>query len=214
MRKRILCYGDSNTWGHMPGTPGIRFPEEERWTCLMQQKLGGGFHILEAGLNGRTTTCDDPYDPELNGIRALPGWLRSTAPLDLVVLMLGTNDLKFQNAWSAARGVSTIIRAIRMHADCFRDGKAQVLMVSPIHVTDAPSLVMSDPDSMFSRPESLKFAKFYRAFAEDMGVPFFDAATVAEPSPLDGIHLDAAGHAALAEALSKEVAALFPDANP
>lgn len=211
MKKQILCYGDSNTWGHTPGTPGIRYSEEARWTGILQRRLGSSFHILEAGLCGRTTTCDDPYDPELNGIRYLPGWLRSTAPLDLVVLMLGTNDLKFRNAWSAARGVATMIRAIRMHADCFRDGRPQVLLVSPIHVTDAPSPVMSDPDSLFSRPESLKFSSYYRGFAEDMGVPFLDAASVAEPSPLDGIHLDAAGHAALAAALADKITALFTD---
>ena len=210
MKRYILCYGDSNTWGHIPGTCGTRFAEDKRWTGVLQQMLGTEYRILEAGLCGRTTTCDDPFDADLNGIRYLPACLRSAGPLDLVVLMLGTNDLKFQNAWSAARGAATIIRSIRMHADCFRGGNPQVLLVSPVHVTDAPSPVMSDPDSLFSRPESLKFARFYRGFAEDLGIPFFDAASVAEPSPLDGIHMDAVGHAALGAALADEILKIFP----
>src|SRR6056297_2207238 len=91
--KRILCYGDSNTWGYVPLT-GERYDETVRWTMLLQEKLGGDYKIIEEGLNGRTTVLDDPLEPGRNGLTYLGPCVQSQSPLDLVVLMLGTNDLK------------------------------------------------------------------------------------------------------------------------
>ena len=91
---QILCFGDSNTWGYVPLTVD-RYPESVRWTGVMAQALGAGFRIIEEGQNGRTTVWDDPLEGDnKNGLRYLPACLESHHPLDLVIIMLGTNDLK------------------------------------------------------------------------------------------------------------------------
>jgi lysophospholipase L1-like esterase len=90
--KTILCYGDSNTWGYAPGT-GKRYLRHERWTGVLQQLLGSNAVVIEEGLNGRTTTLDDPTKPFRNGKDYLIPCLDSHAPLDLVVLMLGTEHV-------------------------------------------------------------------------------------------------------------------------
>ncbi|MGA2640810.1 MAG: GDSL-type esterase/lipase family protein, partial [Spirochaetia bacterium] len=91
--REILCFGDSNTWGYDPVTQG-RFPGDVRWTGVLQAALGPGFRVIEEGLNGRTTVWEDPVEGDKMGKRHLPPCLESQAPLDLVVLMLGTNDTK------------------------------------------------------------------------------------------------------------------------
>jgi len=95
--KSIMCFGDSLTWGWIPvleGSPTHRYPYEERWTGAMASALGDGYNIIEEGLSARTTSADDPNDPRLNGSDYLPSALASHLPLDLVILMLGTNDTK------------------------------------------------------------------------------------------------------------------------
>ena len=95
---RILCYGDSNTWGtygHWKdvGKRALRFAPEDRWPCVMQQELGDGFEVIEEGLGGRTAFADHVDGPWKNGLHTLPTILHSHKPLDLVAIMLGTNDL-------------------------------------------------------------------------------------------------------------------------
>ena len=95
--KHVLCYGDSNTWGFTPVT-GKRYDEHTRWTGLLQDLLGDAWRVHEAGLNARTSIYDDPFKPYLNGRDMIRGILVSEKPLDVVVLSLGTNDLKFVDA--------------------------------------------------------------------------------------------------------------------
>ncbi len=91
--KTILCYGDSNTWGYIPATAG-RYPPDVRWPGVMRKLLGEKYNVIEEGLNGRTTVWEDPYKPGRNGLELLIPILDSHNPIDLVVVMLGTNDLK------------------------------------------------------------------------------------------------------------------------
>ena len=91
--KTVLCYGDSNTWGFDPATR-TRFPPHVRWTGVLGQRLGDGYQVIEEGLNGRTTRWDDPIEPDRNGLAYLRPCVESHQPLDLIVIMLGTNDLK------------------------------------------------------------------------------------------------------------------------
>lgn len=96
MKKRIVCFGDSNTWGYIPIT-GERYDESIRWPARLQEKLGyQDYTVVEEGLTGRTTVFDDPFDPELNGLKTMPAVLRSAAPIDVLVFMLGTNDFPVQ----------------------------------------------------------------------------------------------------------------------
>ncbi|KAB2864075.1 MAG: hydrolase, partial [Bauldia sp.] len=96
----IVCYGDSNTWGAKPMPGRIvpqRFSAAERWPGVLRQKLGAGFTVIEEGLNGRTTCLDDPVEgAHKNGLRFLPVVLETHAPFDLLVIKLGTNDLKYR----------------------------------------------------------------------------------------------------------------------
>lgn len=210
--KNILCFGDSNTWGYTPGT-GVRFDLDTRWTGVMQSALGAGYRVLEDGQNARTSVYEDPWSPWRLGAAALPMALVAQKPLDLLVLMMGTNDLKFTDAFGAAKGAERLIdlaRAVQARkesSEVFPNG-FKVLLVSPIQlhpsVADDPYGTLRD-----GYAESKKFAFYYRHVAQAQGAAFFDAATVAEPSPVDGVHMDAASHRALGEALAQEVRKLI-----
>ncbi|MBQ9959278.1 MAG: acylhydrolase, partial [Oscillospiraceae bacterium] len=93
MEKRILCYGDSNTWGYIGGV-GERFGRDVRWTGRLQTLLGSDYTVIEEGLNSRTTVWDDPVEMHKNGYTYLMPCLQTHRPLDLVIIMLGTNDLE------------------------------------------------------------------------------------------------------------------------
>ena len=210
--KNILCFGDSNTWGYTPGT-GVRFDLDTRWTGVMQSALGAGYRVLEDGQNARTSVYEDPWSPWRLGAAALPMALVAQKPLDLLVLMMGTNDLKFTDAFGAAKGAERLIdlarsvQARKESSEVFPNG-FKVLLVSPIQLH--PSVV-DDPYGTLrdGYAESKKFAFYYRHVAQAQNAAFFDAATVAEPSPVDGVHMDAASHRALGEALAQEVRKLI-----
>ena len=113
--RTILCFGDSNTWGDPPGGNG-RFAWHERWTGILQDSLGNGFRVIEEGLCGRTTCFDDPFSPNRNGLAYLTVALETHCPLDLLIIMLGTNDLKANfnlSAFDISRGAASLLVAAR-----------------------------------------------------------------------------------------------------
>ncbi|MGN0802904.1 MAG: SGNH/GDSL hydrolase family protein [Candidatus Faecivicinus sp.] len=206
--KNVLCFGDSNTWGFTPGT-GVRYAPDQRWTGVMQSALGRDYRVLEDGLNARTTVYEDPWSPWRVGKEALPIALVAQKPLDLLVLMLGTNDLKFTDAFGAAKGAETLIGVAQMvqarkeSSPVFPNG-LKVLLVSPILIDPA---VANDPYGTLRNgaEESRSFARYFRFAAEKKGAAFFDAATVARPSTVDGIHMEPESHRALGLALAEQV---------
>ena len=205
--KRILCYGDSNTWGYRPGV-GTRLEENRRWTGLLGREPG--LTVVEAGLSGRTTVWDDPFSRFLNGGKELVPQLLMAAPLDLVILELGTNDLNCgHSAYEAARGVRALIEEIGRWHECFRDGRCQVLLLAPPQIS--ASAVSLSPMLIGGRGyrESLQFSAYYQAMAEKTGAAFLDIAMYAQPSAEDGIHLDAVGHRNLARAVAEKVREIF-----
>lgn len=199
----ILCYGDSNTWGYIPGT-GKRYSCERRWPCILQQLLGRAFNVIEAGLNGRTTVFDDPGKAGRNGLVGLGPALESCPSLDWVILMLGTNDLKYHLGVSAvdtARGVGRLVEEIELRSEVLKQKMTQVLIVSPPGI-DTSSL---SPDPLFKGAAG-KLREFPRLFAEVANIKachFLDSARFVKPSPIDGVHLDAEGHAQLAAAMAR-----------
>lgn len=206
--KTIVCFGDSNTWGSDPAT-GDRFVPDRRWTGVLQSRLGAGFRVIEEGLNGRMTTVDDPIYPGKNGADYLPPCLESHKPLDLVTIMLGTNDLKAR----LGRSASDIAESAAFLADMARrsgagpdGGIPKVLLISPPPVT-----TLSDLAEMFTgaREKSLRFAEHYRVFATWSGAEFFDAGSVVASSDLDGIHWEGSAHAAFGAALAAVVERLL-----
>jgi len=132
--KTILCFGDSNTWGYDP-EGGERLPYEQRWPTVMQRELGGGFLVIPEGLNGRTTVFEDPFMPDRCGAAALPMLLDTHAPLDLVVIMLGTNDVKRYFSVSSAqiaRGMERLVSLVRVSEAGVNEAAPPVLVVSPV----------------------------------------------------------------------------------
>ncbi len=117
-KRSILCFGDSLTWGWIPvkeSAPTLRYPYEQRWTGAMAAKLGDGYRIIEEGLSARTTSLDDPNDPRLNGSAYLPAALASHLPLDLVIIMLGTNDTKsyfHRTPYEIANGMGKLVSQV------------------------------------------------------------------------------------------------------
>lgn len=194
--KTVLCYGDSNTWGYDPGTKA-RFAHDVRWTGVLAENLGTDFRVVEEGLNGRTTVWDDPIEGDKNGATYLPPCLASHNPIDAVVLMLGTNDLKARFGLPAsdiARGAGRLCDIIH---DCAAgpDGhRPHTLLMAP-----PPLARLTEFAEMFEggTEKALQFHDQYKAVAEEKGVMLLDVGTVIKSSDLDGIHFDADAHHSL-----------------
>lgn len=194
--KTILCYGDSLTFGASPVSGGPRHAYEDRWPTALERGLGGKARTIAEGLGGRTTVFDDWYtDADRNGSRILPTLLRSHQPLDMVIIMLGTNDLKpylGRTAQEAANGMRRLVQVVRAHAAAENLDVPEVVLVSPPALCDSPN---SDMMEHFGRHDAIAqsklFAKWYAQRAKEVGAHFFDAGTVAKADPRDGVHLDA-----------------------
>jgi lysophospholipase L1-like esterase len=201
--KNILAFGDSLTWGFIAGT-WERHPFDTRWPNVLAAGLVGKARVIEEGHNGRTTVFDDPTTgDDRNGARILPVLLSTHQPLDLVIIMLGTNDIKFANrcrAFDASMGMGRLVQIVQTFPYQAWAPKPQVLVVAP------PALVPTD-DEWFNDlwghaiEESKLFAKHFARVAEEMGVHFFDAGSVAKADKTDGGHLDATNTKAIGTAL-------------
>ena len=205
--KTVLCYGDSLTWGYSAENLA-RHPLADRWPSVLQAALAGAVTVIPEGLNGRTTAFDDHLaDADRNGARLLPTILATHTPLDLVIIMLGANDMKpfiSGYAYGSKAGVERLVEIITHHAYAFDASPPKVLIVSPPPLSET-----ANPDfaAMFDggAAESRKLAACYREVADLYGCGFFDAGTVAQTTPLDGVHLDAANTRAIGTALAPVV---------
>ena len=197
--KSILCFGDSNTYGVNPENNG-RFDRTERWTGRLQSLLGPDYYVIEEGYKGRTTCFADDSDPFRSGIKVLDLIMKTHSPLDLVIVMLGTNDFKTQfnmTAKVSAHALKKIVEKIKSYG-------AQVLIVSPIMLgADIENSNFWELDR-HSAEEIQKTPDFYSRVASLTGSAFFDASTVASTGS-DSLHMNAQGHKALAAALYEQV---------
>ncbi len=206
--KTILCYGDSNTWGSNP-EDGSRYDAHTRWPGLMRDYLGDDYFVIEEGLCGRTTVWDDPLDDGRNGRTYLFPCLETHKPLDLVILMLGTNDMKVHiNATpeDIASGVEILVDIIQ--ASCCGDlEKApRIILVAPPRTGKLKEYAFSFAGA---RKKSKHFASFYQQVADLHGCDFLDAGNLIESSAVDGIHFEADSHAILGKELGKMVLGIF-----
>ena len=226
--KTVLCYGDSNTWGYDPR--GGRYDYTIRWptvmAALLNQRSGTGaaccagginpgmpgstdpaYWVVEEGLNGRTTCLEDPIEGDRNGLRQLIPVLRSHRPFDLVIVLLGVNDLKHRfnpSPYEISQGAQLVAKAA-LSSECGPgDGQPKVLLVCP------PPIVKSDKFAQLFASDAVdisrKLAPYYKACAKECGAAFFDTGTVISAcSPVDGIHWEADDHRRLAEAMAGQV---------
>jgi len=201
--KHVLCFGDSNTWGYIPGTEGERFSFEERFPGILQGRLGAGIRVHEEGLNGRMTGWDDPHTPDRNALKQIEAVLETHRPLDMIVVMLGTNDLKrFMGleAVDCALALDVLIERIEAARCGSSGGRPALLVVSPPHVVETPTPFGRKFDGAI--PKSHAFAAAYAEIAAQRNCLFLDAAPVARTSARDGIHLEKEAHRQLAEAVA------------
>lgn len=197
----VLCFGDSNTWGYIPET-GVRLPRAARWPGLVAAALGEKWHVIEEGLNGRTATVESPIAPGRSGIDYLVPCLHSHAPLDVVVLALGTNDLNERYAPSAADVAAAVARLatiVLRSPEAGRDGRApSIVLLCPPPLGHAAGAHVS--------AKSSSLAGFLAEQAKALGCVFVDLGGVTKYSELDGIHhLDAGGHLAVAAAAGSAI---------
>lgn len=208
MKKRILCFGDSNTWGYDPR--GGRYDEETRWPMRLQRLLGDGYAVVEEGFNGRTCVYDDPIEGGYkSGAAYLPPCLMSHSPLDLVILMLGTNDTKRRfglTPMTIGEGMMQLIRLSRLYAVDAQGNPSKVLVVAPPPILD--NLMRSRHAECFGEQAiavSKGLAAEYARIAKLLRCEFFDAASWAEVSTIDAVHLTKEGHLGLADGLSRKI---------
>ena len=204
--KTILAFGDSLTYGANPIPGGPRHAYEDRWPTALERGLGGAARVIAEGLGGRTTVHDDHFDAaDRNGARILPTLLASHSPLDLVIIMLGTNDLKpfhGRTAQEAANGVRRLVQIVRGHYQKPGDVVPRIILVSPPHIiqSDHPEMIPHFGGRAVMA-ESQELARWYKLRADEYGCAFFDASTVAKADPADGVHLDAENTRAIGEGL-------------
>ena len=215
-QRSILCFGDSLTWGWIPvedGSPTLRYPFGQRWTGVMAAALGEDCHIIEEGLSARTTSADDPNDPRLNGSQYLPSAIASHLPLDLVIIMLGTNDTKpFFNRtpYDIAYGMSKLVGQVQTSA-----GGVGTPYPAPKCLVIAPPPLTRIPHPFFQgmfgggHEKTAELAGQYKAMADFAKIDFLDAGKVITTDGCDGIHFTVQNNLDLDKAVAAKVQEIF-----
>lgn len=212
MKKHIVCLGDSNTHGYCAdpndcADHGDRFNEDERWTCLLQKHLGSDYLVLEEGLSGRTTVFDDPLHESMAALDVIYSVLMSHERVDLLIVMLGTNDVKERlgmNPSCIAIGLERLLLKA-MSVPAWRNNTPNILVVCPPHIGDG---LWDEPMGKGCPEKSKVLARYYKPKCDALGVHFLDAEGIAEFNKVDFMHLTRKGHENLAKALSELVPGL------
>lgn len=219
MRKHIVCLGDSNTHGYCADPADCadgalqRFNEDERWTRLLQKALGETYLVVEEGLSGRTTVFHDPLYEGLAALDYLYPCLKSHEPVALLVLMLGTNDVKERlgaNAYAIGLGMRRLVRKAKT-VDCWGPGGApNLLVVAPPPIgPEVESSPVAGEMGAGAVEKSRRVPALLRSVAAETGCHFLDAGAC-EFNRVDFMHLTRRGHAQLAGLLAELVPTLLP----
>ena len=208
--KTILCFGDSNTWGFPPDC-GARYDRQTRWPGVLQQHLGEDYHVIEEGLPGRNTVWDDPVEGGKNGLKQLLPLIHSHMPLDLLIIMLGTNDFKnrfsvspLDISWSIGR----LVKAARDSGHPLLGEAPEVLVLCPPPLADLSSSPFAGI-MVGAEEKSRQLAAVLGAFCEDNQIRMFDAGSVVKTSPVDGVHWEPEEHRKLGIAVAEQVQAIL-----
>jgi lysophospholipase L1-like esterase len=208
MVTNVLCYGDSNTYGYIPGSGG-RYTRDVRYPGRLQMLLGDDYNVIEEGCSGRTTLYDDPIDGWKNGMDYLKPCIYSHRPIHIVILMLGSNDLKAAfhlTAEQIAQSAGKLVDVIKSFTEEKQEFIPKIIMVSPPEIgkdiRTSPFYGGFVEDAI---EESKRFPEFYKKVADEKGCIFFDAAKYIYPSDIDSLHLEPEGHEILAAELYQVV---------
>lgn len=215
MKKNIVCFGDSNTYGYCADISDAedsinRFNEKERWPLVLQHLLGEEYLIIEEGLSGRTTVFDDPLHEGMSAIRHIYPILKSHEKIDLLIIMLGTNDTKERfsaNERVIALGLDSLIKKAKS-IDCW-NGKEKILVICPPPIKETFRDIMTEEymgkDCL---KKSKELAKYYKYVAENNSCYFLDA-NGCEFNTIDNMHLTKRGHRELSERVEKIIKEIF-----
>ena len=209
-QKTVMCFGDSNTWGFPPDC-GERYNRQTRWPGVLQQELGDEYYVVEEGLPGRNTVWDDPIEGGKNGLKQLIPLIHSHMPLDLLIILLGTNDLKnrfsvspMDISWSIGR----LVKAARDSGDPFLGEAPDVLVICPPPLADLSQSPFKDI-LIGAEEKSRQLPSVLGTFCEENNIRMFNAGDVVRTSPVDGIHWEPEEHRKLGVAVAAEVLRIF-----
>ncbi len=209
--KNILCYGDSNTYGLNPEWVHGNFGRHDintRWPGRLQNQLGSEYHIIEEGLCGRNTCFEDPTSPYRNGLPYFQPCIETHAPLDLIIIMLGTNDCKdILNASPAeiAMGLARLIKIAKDPALYLGAPVPKILVAVPVPIDEGATKLPMGMISMKQVEKSRALAAQYKNTAKMNGCEYIDLGEYAKTTTYEGIHLNVEAHAAVANALEKKI---------
>jgi len=207
--KRILCFGDSLTWGYDPANR-IRFEEDCRWPCVMQKILGDEYKVIEEGQNGRTIATEDPAEGEKNGLTYIVPCLESHAPLDCMIIMLGSNDCKRKFSYSSmdiAGEMQIMLEKILSYNRFKCNDKIRLILVSPPYISDAIKDSWLGDSFGYENAGKLteELPSWYEQLAGMYGCTFVNAAEHVKVSDVDGVHLDQEGQRELGRVLAEVI---------
>ena len=222
---QVLCYGDSNTWGCIgkwveSDEPSARYDTDTRWPTVLQQELGEQFHVIEEGLGGRTTIYPHPTEPWKNGEPYLTPCLHTHRPLDLVVIMLGTNDLQLKKDITAEElpnGISRLVDIVQSQKKTGRGNvPPKILIIAPIEVLpsspEGRTAVYAKFRCEIGTQLSRMLPAVYEQVAKEKGCYFLNAQDYAQPGPADGVHFDAESHISLGRGVASFIRnEIYPD---
>lgn len=209
--KRILVFGDSNVFGYVPGK-GTRYPDDVRWTNVLQKTLGEEYTIIENGISGRTTVFNHEWNPYLNGKEGLGYAIQANYPLDAVVILLGINDIIDHSAKLCMKGMDEIIRIAKNASNYYRVecpvyvNEPKILLIAPAIHPNFKEVAVSPYNENAS--VAMKLASLYKEIASDRHIEFLDARDT-EVSDIDGLHLTEKGHKDLGEAVAIKLREMF-----
>lgn len=199
-RRTVLCFGDSNTYGSVPGVAGARFDWDVRWPGVLARELADGWRVIEEGLPGRTTVFDDPVAAFRRGADYLPPCLGSHAPLDVVVIFLGTNDLKARlsaGPSDIAEGVGVLARIV-LDSACGPGGTAPRAIVLGLPRLGGPV----GPEFAGAAVKAEALPQYLAEQTTALGVELLDLSPLVTYSAVDGFHLEPEGHATIGRAVA------------
>ncbi len=213
--RRIVCFGDSNTWGYNPES-GLRYSDDIRWTKLLEKKLGGDYRIIEEGQNGRTIANPDPWEWGTKcGMDQILPILESHMPMEALVIMLGSNDLKSKFGLPApdiAGSLQNMLKSVRGHLRYYLNNPdLKILIIAPPALGDnfasSPFAEFFDADSVVQKSKDI--SKWFELVAGQFGCEFLDATSQVTAGDVDSLHLSPEGHAKLAELVYQKLKSML-----